>query len=90
MKKRWFGGTVSDIASVLADLASTPWGSATANTSEGGERACGASTPGVQAAVGDAGQAVTGDLAFGKVVTVRVRDIGRYERTVAEIILPDG
>jgi hypothetical protein len=32
----------------------------------------------------------TGDLAFGKVVTVRVRDIDRYKRTVAEIILPDG
>jgi endonuclease YncB( thermonuclease family) len=32
----------------------------------------------------------TGDLAVGKVVTVRVRDIDRYKRTVAEIILPDG
>ena len=32
----------------------------------------------------------TGDLAFGKTVTVRVRDIDRYKRTVAEIILPDG
>jgi micrococcal nuclease len=32
----------------------------------------------------------TGDLAFGKVVTVRVRDIDRYKRAVAEIILPDG
>jgi micrococcal nuclease len=32
----------------------------------------------------------TGDLAFGKVVTVRVRDIDRYHRTVAEIILPAG
>jgi hypothetical protein len=32
----------------------------------------------------------TGDLVFGKVVTVQVRDIDRYKRTVAEIILPDG
>ena len=32
----------------------------------------------------------TGDLAFGQVVTVEVRDIDRYKRTVAEIILPDG
>jgi endonuclease YncB( thermonuclease family) len=32
----------------------------------------------------------TGDLAFGQTVTVRVRDIDRYKRTVAEITLPDG
>jgi micrococcal nuclease len=32
----------------------------------------------------------TGDLAFDKTVTVRVRDVERYGRTVAEIILPDG
>src|SRR5258707_4198312 len=32
----------------------------------------------------------TGDLAFGKTVNVRVRDVDRYGRTVAEIILPDG
>jgi hypothetical protein len=32
----------------------------------------------------------TGDLAFGKVVTVYVRDIDRYGRTVAEIILTGG
>ena len=32
----------------------------------------------------------TGDLTFGKTVTVRVCDIDRYKRTVAEIILPDG
>ena len=31
----------------------------------------------------------TGDLAFGKTVTVRVREIDRYKHTVAEIILPD-
>ena len=33
---------------------------------------------------------LTGDLAFDQVVTVKVRDIDRYNRTVAEIILPDG
>jgi endonuclease YncB( thermonuclease family) len=32
----------------------------------------------------------TGDLAFGKIVIVRVRDIDRYRRTVGEVILPDG
>jgi micrococcal nuclease len=32
----------------------------------------------------------TGYAAFGKTVTVRVRDVDRYGRTVAEIILPDG
>jgi endonuclease YncB( thermonuclease family) len=32
----------------------------------------------------------TGDLAFGQVVTVRVRDIDGYKRRVAEIIRPDG
>jgi endonuclease YncB( thermonuclease family) len=32
----------------------------------------------------------TGDLVFGVLVTVRVKDINRYKRTAAEIILPDG
>ena len=32
----------------------------------------------------------TGDLAFQKTVTVRVKDHDRYGRTVAEIMLPDG
>ena len=32
----------------------------------------------------------TGDLAFGQMVTVKIRDIDRYKRTVAEVILPDG
>ena len=35
-------------------------------------------------------QAAYRALAFGQTVTVKVRDIGRYKRTVAEIILPDG
>jgi endonuclease YncB( thermonuclease family) len=32
----------------------------------------------------------TGDLVFGRTVTVRVRDVDRYGRTVGEVILPDG
>ena len=32
----------------------------------------------------------TGDLAFGKIVTIRVRDVDRYQRIVADIIVPDG
>src|SRR3990172_2802426 len=32
----------------------------------------------------------TGALTFGREVTVRVRDVDRYGRTVAEIRLPDG
>jgi len=32
----------------------------------------------------------TSGLAFGQVVTVKVKDVDRYKRTVAEIILPDG
>jgi endonuclease YncB( thermonuclease family) len=32
----------------------------------------------------------TGDLAFGKENAVRGRDVDRYKRTVAEVILPDG
>src|SRR4051795_3421063 len=32
----------------------------------------------------------TGDLAFGKEVQVHVRDVDRYHRTVAEIVLRDG
>jgi len=32
----------------------------------------------------------TAELAFGKTVTVRVRDIDRYGRQIAEVSLPDG
>jgi len=32
----------------------------------------------------------TGDLAFGKIVTLLVHNIDRYGRQVAEVILPDG
>ena len=39
---------------------------------------------------GDRARELTGNLAFGKVVTVRPVDVDRYGRTVAEVILPDG
>lgn len=32
----------------------------------------------------------TADLALGKTVTVRIREQDRYERTIADVILPDG
>ncbi len=32
----------------------------------------------------------TGDLAFGKTVTINARDTDRYGRTIAEVVLPDG
>ena len=41
-------------------------------------------------AFGTRAKQFTGDLAFGQVVTVKVRDINRYKRTVAEVFLPDG
>jgi micrococcal nuclease len=41
-------------------------------------------------AFGTTAKKFTGDLAFGKTVNVRVRDIDRYHRMVAEITLPDG
>ena len=41
-------------------------------------------------AFGKTAKQFTADLAYGKVVTVRVRDVDRYGRQVADIILPDG
>jgi endonuclease YncB( thermonuclease family) len=41
-------------------------------------------------AFGTRAKQFTGDLAFGKAVTIRVHDVDRYGRQVAEIILPDG
>jgi endonuclease YncB( thermonuclease family) len=41
-------------------------------------------------AFGSTAKKFTGDLAFGKTVSVRVRDVDRYHRMVAEITLPDG
>jgi endonuclease YncB( thermonuclease family) len=53
-------------------------------------RLWGIDCPESRQAFGTRAKQFTGDLAFGKTVTVRVRDIDRYKRTVAEIILPDG
>jgi endonuclease YncB( thermonuclease family) len=39
---------------------------------------------------GSRSKQLASSLAFGKTVTVRVRDTDRYGRTVAEVILPDG
>ena len=39
---------------------------------------------------GNRAKQLTGDLAAGKIVTVKPKDKDRYARTVAEIILPDG
>lgn len=41
-------------------------------------------------AFGNRARQFTGDAAFGKLVTVIVRDKDRYGRTVGEVILPDG
>jgi endonuclease YncB( thermonuclease family) len=53
-------------------------------------RLWGIDCPESKQAFGTRAKQFTGDLAFGKVVNVRVRDTDRYHRTVAEIILPDG
>jgi len=41
-------------------------------------------------AFGTRARQFTGELAFGNVVTVRVRDTDRYGRAVGEVLLPDG
>ena len=41
-------------------------------------------------AFGTRAKQFTSGLAFGKIVTVRVRDVDRYGRQVAEILLPNG
>src|ERR1035441_8396044 len=53
-------------------------------------RLSGIDCPEMKQPFGTRAKQFTGDLAFGQVVTVKVRDIGRYKRTVAEIMLPDG
>src|ERR1039457_5159461 len=53
-------------------------------------RLWGIDCPESKQAFGTRAKQFTGDLAFGQTVTVKVRDIDRYKRTVAEIILPDG
>ena len=53
-------------------------------------RLWGIDCPESKQAFGTRAKQFTGDLAFGQTVTVRMKDIDRYKRTVAEIILPDG
>jgi micrococcal nuclease len=53
-------------------------------------RLWGIDCPESKQAFGTRAKQFTGDLAFGQTVMVRVKDIDRYKRTVAEIILPDG
>ncbi len=53
-------------------------------------RLWGIDAPESKQAFGTRAKQFTGDLAFGQTVTVRVRDIDRYKRAVAEIILPNG
>jgi endonuclease YncB( thermonuclease family) len=53
-------------------------------------RLWGIDCPESKQAFGTRAKQFTGDRAFGKEVAVHVRDVDRYGRTVAEIILPDG
>src|SRR5690242_19455816 len=53
-------------------------------------RLWGIDCPESKQAFGTRAKQLTGDLSFGRTVTVRVHDIDRYHRQVAEIILPDG
>jgi endonuclease YncB( thermonuclease family) len=53
-------------------------------------RLWGIDCPETKQAFGTRAKQFTGDLAFGQTVIVRVKDIDRYKRTVAEIVLPDG
>jgi endonuclease YncB( thermonuclease family) len=53
-------------------------------------RLWGIDCPEKRQAFGDRAKRFTGDLAFGKVVTVAAYNGDRYGRTVAEITLPDG
>lgn len=53
-------------------------------------RLWGIDSPELRQAFGMRAKQFTADLAFGKVVTIRVHDVDRWKRQVAEIILPDG
>ncbi|MBZ5586228.1 MAG: thermonuclease family protein [Acidobacteriia bacterium] len=53
-------------------------------------RLWGIDCPEAKQAFGTRAKQFTGDLAFERTVTVRVHDVDRYGRQVAEIILPDG
>ena len=50
----------------------------------------GVDTPEKKQAFGEKAKNFTAELAFGKVVRVAVVEIDRYERSVAEVLLPDG
>jgi len=52
-------------------------------------RLWGIDCPESRQAFGTRAKQFTGDLAFGRTVTVRVREIDRYKRFVGEVILPD-
>lgn len=53
-------------------------------------RLWGIDCPEMEQAFGTRAKQFTGDLAFGKTVTLHVYDVDHYGRQVAEIILPDG
>lgn len=58
--------------------------------SRNGDSALGIEWPEKRQPFGTRARQFTGDMAFGKDVTVRVIDVDRYGRTVGEVILPDG
>jgi endonuclease YncB( thermonuclease family) len=53
-------------------------------------RLYGIDTPERKQAFGTRARQVASELAFRQTVTVRVRDVDRYGRLVAEVLLPDG
>ena len=53
-------------------------------------RLWGVDAPEVHQAFGPSAKRFTGRLAGGKTVTLQIRDVDRYGRIVAEVILPDG
>src|SRR4051794_37835225 len=53
-------------------------------------RLFGIDCPEKKQAFGTRAKQVTGDLAFGKTVTIRVHGMDRYGRAIAEVIMPDG
>ena len=50
----------------------------------------GIDAPEAQQAFYERARQFTSQLAFGKTVTIRVRDTDQYGRTVADVLLPDG
>jgi micrococcal nuclease len=53
-------------------------------------RLYGIDCPEKKQAFGNRAKRYTSDLVFAKTVTVKVKDIDRYQRIVGEVILPDG